>query len=267
MNCNGLSGRVAGLIGTGNAARTLIKHLQSMNMKIKVWDKIDSSSSNNIQGVEYVTDLNDIAKTCDVISVHIDNSNNSNYHLINKTFFDFVQEDSIFVNTSCASVVDTQALMGAVEEKYLLVGLDTYDEEPIATNADFSLTEVAEIASSATCHIASYTKQSFEMIAKEATKIVVNFVKYGKILNQINSAIVNQQMKNITLMIRHSDALGKIVNCCTENKINIVEIKNSNLTENEDIQNCLLTIDENQIDFQETIGKLEGVIGVGIIKH
>lgn len=93
---------------------------------------------------------------------------------------------SIFINTSRGEIVDTEALVSAIKEKNLKVGLDVYESEPSEVISSFEQSELAELVTSATAHIGASTKQASERIAQEAVHVVEHFFETGETLYCVN---------------------------------------------------------------------------------
>lgn len=181
----GLRGRCLGLIGTGYGAQELMRVVRDMGVRVLIWERSPAQRALFPADAEYVDDLNDIARRCDIVSVHTDNFSGRNHHLISGAFFSEMKSEAIFVNVSCASVVDTTELMNAIDEKDLSVGVDVYDSEPLSTVGDFSHTDLAEAASCATSHIGPFTKQTSLLTAQEAVRTVLAYFQRGEVINQI----------------------------------------------------------------------------------
>ena len=73
----------------------------------------------------------------DVISLHLPVTPQTK-NLFNDEMFSYVKNGAIFINTSRAGVVDENALIKAVKEKDLKVGLDVFADEPEGKTGDVS---------------------------------------------------------------------------------------------------------------------------------
>ena len=187
MKRGGLFGRSIGLVGTDYGCKHLVKIMNDIGMNVNVWESNLKKREMITEKVEYVDDILELARRCDVISIHLDNFSGNNRHLIGQKFFNELKEETIFVNVACAEVVDTEEMMKAIEEKDILIGIDVYDDEPLVTVGDFQNTELVDLATSATSHIGPFTKQSSLLSSKEATKIALTYIKTGRVINQINA--------------------------------------------------------------------------------
>jgi D-3-phosphoglycerate dehydrogenase len=185
MNCRGLKGRTLGIIGCGNIGKSLIKAAKSLQMNIVGWSYGFTKEEAAELGIEYAETIIDVARNSDVVSVHLAYFKMF-HHFINHDFFDAMKEGAIFVNTSRGEIVDTNALIEAINEKHLKVGLDVYEKEPADAIAKFEESELADLVCSATCHIGASTLQAMEMIATETINVVDKYVQTGEALHCVN---------------------------------------------------------------------------------
>jgi len=73
----------------------------------------------------------EIYETCDFISLHTD-LNETSRHLINQRAFSKMKPTAVLINTSRGAVVNTDDLIGALEEKRIRgAGLDVFETEPL----------------------------------------------------------------------------------------------------------------------------------------
>lgn len=115
-----------GIIGTGKIGSTVIKHLSGFGCKILCCDPYKNSEVEKY--AEYV-DFETLCRNSDVISLHT-NATEDNYHLLNKAAFDMMKKGVIVVNTSRGKLIDTDALIDAVENgKIGAASLDVLENE------------------------------------------------------------------------------------------------------------------------------------------
>lgn len=185
MNSRGLKGRTLGVIGCGNIGKALINVAKALQMNVISWSFGFTKEEANSLGIEYAETILDVAQKSDVVSVHLAYFEKF-YHFINHDFFDAMKEGSIFVNTSRGEIVDTNALIEAIREKHIKVGLDVYENEPSEGIAKFEQSELADLVCSATCHIGASTLQAMERIASETIRVVDQFAQTGEPLHCVN---------------------------------------------------------------------------------
>ncbi len=120
-----LFGKTIGIIGTGSIGRHMIKIAQGFGMNIIAYDPYPNPELYNY----YVSDITEIYKKSDIISLHVP-STPENYHLIDKTAFDMMKCGVIIINTARGDLIDTQALYWALRQGIVGgAGLDVLENE------------------------------------------------------------------------------------------------------------------------------------------
>jgi D-3-phosphoglycerate dehydrogenase len=179
----GLYGRRIGIIGLGNIGREVAKRAAAFGMKITGFDPYFDRSL--IKGFEVaMTDqLEELAKTCDVITIHTPSGEKGFY---NDKFFSLMKDGAYFINTSRGSLIDEAALIKAVRTKGIRAALDVYQNEPKADAKEFLDEMTKEPLIYGTHHIGASTEQAQDAVAELAVKIIDTFAKDGIFLHQVN---------------------------------------------------------------------------------
>jgi D-3-phosphoglycerate dehydrogenase len=136
-------------------------------------------------GVAIAADRFDLARRSDAVSVHIPLLT-ATFHACSTEFFDAMRDGAIFVNTSRGEIVDTAALIVAIEKKGIRAGLDVFENEPAVGWGPFAGTELAKLVCSCTCHIGGSTQQAGEAVAEEVGVIVERFGETREVLHCVN---------------------------------------------------------------------------------
>lgn len=121
-----LLGRTVGIIGYGNTGRAFAKRLANFGVLIYGYDKLKKNYSD-----EYVieTGMGSIFEEADVVSLHVPLTEET-YHMVNDEFFQRLHNPIYLINTSRGQVVDTAALVRALESgKVLGACLDVLEYE------------------------------------------------------------------------------------------------------------------------------------------
>ncbi|MEJ5352182.1 MAG: hydroxyacid dehydrogenase [Melioribacteraceae bacterium] len=180
-NAQGLFGKTLAIIGFGNIGKEVAKRALAFGMNVYAKDivKVD------YEGVKEFSNFEDVLPIADVISVHLPATPETK-NLFNEKLFSLMKKDAIFINTSRADVVDEDALINAVKEKNLRVGLDVFKGEPEEKtgNVTSKLQELDNVY--VTHHIGASTEQAQIAVAEETVKIILNYLKDGTVLNCVN---------------------------------------------------------------------------------
>lgn len=127
----GIQGRelrnfTVGIIGTGKIGETVIRNLSGFGCKIYAYDLYEKES---VKAYAQYTDLDTLLRTCDLISLHTPLTED-NFHLIDKEAIDKMPDGAIIINTARGGLIDTYALIDAIEAgKIGAVGLDVIEDE------------------------------------------------------------------------------------------------------------------------------------------
>lgn len=129
FNINGLSGcvlsgKTAGVIGTGKIGQCFIRICKGLGMKILACDPYPLKDA----GFEYAP-LERLLAQSDVISLHCPLTPQTK-HILNRDAFARMKKGVFIINTSRGGLIDSQALLDALNEGRVRgAGLDVYEEE------------------------------------------------------------------------------------------------------------------------------------------
>lgn len=116
-----------GIIGTGRIGRTVLKHLSNFGCRLLAFDIHQDREA--MKYAEYV-DLETLYKQSDIISIHVPSTPES-YHMINEEALTMMKDKVIIINTARGDLVDTNALIAALESgKVGAAALDVIENEP-----------------------------------------------------------------------------------------------------------------------------------------
>lgn len=123
-----LKGKKIGIIGTGRIGREAVKIAKGFGMDILAFDLKPDAAFAQEQGIVYVS-LEELLKNSDVITLHLPYLP-STHHIINKENIGFIKKGAILVNTARGGLVETEALVAALDQGILAgAGLDVLEEE------------------------------------------------------------------------------------------------------------------------------------------
>lgn len=123
-----LRGKTLGVIGAGHIGLHLIKMGRGFDMKVLAYDNNKNDFQAEVLGFRYVS-LAELLKNSDIISLHVPD-NQATHHLINKNNIKLIKRGAILINTARGGVVETEALIEALDKKILAgAGLDVLEGE------------------------------------------------------------------------------------------------------------------------------------------
>src|SRR5690606_3144595 len=114
-----LEGRTIGIIGFGHTGSALAQKLAGFSVKVEAYDKYKPAGyARDFPWVEECPDRESAIRQSDVVSLHLP-LNYETMHLANTSFFDQCKRGALLVNTSRGPVVETAALIQALDRKQL----------------------------------------------------------------------------------------------------------------------------------------------------
>lgn len=145
-----LEGSSIGIIGVGNVGGRLAAKCQTLGMEFRLNDPPLQRQTGDSKFLP-LEELYD----CDFLTLHTPltlEGRDKTYHLADEKFFNSLRRKSVFINASRGAVVDSKALIAAMNAEVLRgVVLDVWENEP---NIDTELLKMVDIG---TPHIAGYS--------------------------------------------------------------------------------------------------------------
>jgi D-3-phosphoglycerate dehydrogenase len=162
-----LSGKVAGIIGYGNTGAQFAKILSALGMTVLAHDKYKSGFGS---GLVKEASISDIAESADVVSFHLPLNTETN-HFGNKDFFSSLKNQPVMINTSRGKIVDTEALINALQLKQIrAAALDVMENEKLKELSEKQHDQLVWLSAQEnvllTPHIAGYTFEAAYKMSK-----------------------------------------------------------------------------------------------------
>jgi D-lactate dehydrogenase len=186
-------GKTAGIIGTGQIGRIVIRILKGFGMRILAYDTFQNQSHAQDLGFEYV-ELDELYQRSDIISLHCPLSKET-YHLIDEGSIGKMKDDAMLINTGRGQLIDSRALVNALRDKQVgAAGLDVYEEESEYFFEDFSTTIVGDDVLARlisfpnvllTSHQGYFTREALSNIADTTLQNIDEYFQGKPLVNEI----------------------------------------------------------------------------------
>ncbi len=125
-----LRDKTLGIIGTGRIGLRVVRIALAFGMKVLGCDPYNHSRMAEILGVRYVS-LDELLRDSHVISLHTPLTSET-YHLLDRTAFSKCRPGVIIINTARGAVIDTDALIEALDAGIVAgAGVDVLEEESV----------------------------------------------------------------------------------------------------------------------------------------
>ncbi|QGA80414.1 NAD(P)-dependent oxidoreductase [Candidatus Nanohalobium constans] len=122
-----LEGKTLGVVGTGSIGQKVIEMAHGFNMDVLASDPYPKEGLEEELGFMYVS-MEDLIKKSDIITIHCPLTD-ENHHLFSEEQFKLMDE-TVLINTARGELVDTTALIRALENGNVSrAGLDVLEEE------------------------------------------------------------------------------------------------------------------------------------------
>ena len=125
-----LSEVTIGIIGVGNVGSKIAKVAQELGMRVLLNDLPREDK----EGKQNFSSLQTLAKECNVLTFHVPLYKEGKYrthHLADTAFFQSLKQKPVIINTSRGEVIETDALLNALETKLISDAIiDVWENEP-----------------------------------------------------------------------------------------------------------------------------------------
>ena len=189
-----LKGKTIGVIGTGHIGKHVIRIAKGFEMNILAFDHTKDRKLEKKLGFKYAN-LDNLLKNSDIITLHVPLTKET-FHMINSKTINKCKQKAIIINTSRGEVIETDALLQALNSNHLSgAGLDVIEGEQLIKeerelinhHAHLSQKKLKQLVEDHmlfhndkvifTPHIAFYSQEALERILDCTIKNIQYFMK------------------------------------------------------------------------------------------
>jgi D-3-phosphoglycerate dehydrogenase len=167
-----LRGKVLGLVGIGRIGGRVAELSKAFGMRVVAYDPYVPHDKARALGVEKQETLEAVLAVSDFVSIHVALTPETR-HLIGERTLQHVRKGACIINLSRGPVIDTNALVRALQSGQLAgAGLDVFEEEPLPQDSPLrSLPHVL-----LTPHVGASTREAQDaaglMVAEQVVKVL-----------------------------------------------------------------------------------------------
>ena len=255
-----IMGKKLGIIGLGAIGAMVANAASALGMEVYGYDPYVSVKAawNLSSEVKYISDVKDIYKECNFITVHVP-ALDSTKGMINKEAFDLMQDGTVIINCARDVLVDEAAIGEALKSGRVKTYVSDF---PNPTTAKMEGAIVLP-------HLGASTAEAEDNCAIMAVNELRNFIENGNIVNSVNypncDCGVCATKGRITVCHKNvPTVISKITTVLGAAGINISSMANQSRG---DYAYSLLDIEASAPEaVVEELSAIEGVIKVRVIK-
>ena len=181
-----LRGMTLGLISFGNIPRLVAKRAKVFGLHVLAYDPYIHEHAMMQAEVEPITDLMELMRRSDFVSMHVPLSPATKGMLTEK-HFRAMKPTGIFIATGRGPTVDEKALIKALQEKWILfAGLDVFEKEPI--EKDNPLLKMDNVI--LTAHVASASSRMMPEARRRVGREIAAVLTGRRPLSPVNPSVL-----------------------------------------------------------------------------
>lgn len=166
-----LKGRTLGIFGYGRIGRMVAAYGKAFGMNVLVWGRDASRAAAAQDGYQAAATKEEFFSTADVISLHL-RLNDATRGIVTAEDLAQMKPSALFVNTSRAELVATDALQTALQQgRPGFAALDVYESEPLAPTSP--LLKMENVLASP--HLGYVEKDSYEIYFRSAFQNILDY--------------------------------------------------------------------------------------------
>ena len=245
-----LTGKSLGVIGCGAIGIQVANLALRFGMKVYGYDPYMSVDAawNLSRYVNHVTNIDDLYRQCDFITIHIP-LNDATKNFINKDSFDKMKKGVKLLNFARGGLIDEDALLEAIDTNKVDYYVTDFPSQKVIQNE-----KVIAIP-----HLGASTEESEENCAIKAAQELMDYLTYGNISNSVNLPNAKMEMNSPFRITCIHENKPKMISQITDilKDANIENLMNKS---KKDIAYTIIDLD-SKIDI-EKIKKISGIIRV-----
>ena len=255
-----ISGKKLGVIGLGAIGVQVANAAIHLGMEVLGYDPYISVNAawNLSRGVKHISNLDDIYKECDFITVHVPLMD-ATRGMINEDAISKMKEGVVILNFARDPLADEEAVLAGIESGKIKKYVTDFANPTVAGKDGVILTP----------HLGASTEESEDNCAMMAVREIRDYLENGNIVNSVNFPNCNmggcEKAGRVAILHKNTKGtIGKYSTIFGNADINIEDMTNKSKG---DYAYTLLDIDTPVTDeVVEQLKAIEGVLKVRVVK-
>ena len=188
-----LKGKILGVVGTGRIGLHVVRIARGFDMQVLASDNHPSSLLSEVLGFTYVS-LEVLLAKSHIVTLHVP-YNEQTHHLFDRSRFEQMRQGAYLVNTARGAIVDTEAMIEALDGKLGGAALDVLEGEELIKEETAVLSQANKLETLAsigkndillrkpnviyTPHVAFNSQEAVERILETTVRNIAGFVAGG----------------------------------------------------------------------------------------
>jgi D-3-phosphoglycerate dehydrogenase len=189
-----LRGLTLGIYGYGRIGETVAGYGKAFGMKVLVWARDESRQRAQADGYDAASSRDALFEQCDVVSLHV-RLVDATRGIVTASDLARMKTTALLVNTSRAGVIETGALVSALERgRPGMAAVDVFEQEPVL-DATHPLVAMDRVV--CTPHIGFVTREELEIQFSDIFDEVLAYAA-GSPINVVNPTVLHSEELRFT---------------------------------------------------------------------
>ena len=212
--------KVMGIIGLGRIGTLVAHRCLAFGMQVVAYDPYVSEEKAKKQGVELVSNLDDLLRQADFITLHIPKTMET-YHLLGEREFALMKDGVRILNVARGGLIDEDALYAALESgKVAGAALDVYEKEPPTESPLIGHPRVI-----ATPHLGASTTEAQDRAGVMIAEQVAAALKGEFVANVVNLPVPAELDETVRPFMPLAEKLGLLLTHLVEGHVDEIEVE------------------------------------------
>lgn len=182
-----IAGKTVGIVGLGSIGRSVARKLSGWNLTLLATDPFAEPERARDLGVQLV-DFETLCRRSHFITLHCPLLPETR-HLINAKTLQLMQPGTILINTARGGVIDSRALLAALDRGHIAAaGIDVFEEEPLPANSPMRTHPRLVL----TDHAAWYSEESQQELQRIAAEELARVARGGLPTSIANPEVIQR---------------------------------------------------------------------------